>query len=57
MIPGSDQINELPGIYQLGLGQTAEEREEYIENGYDPIRKGRWWGSVTLLYWWQNHVL
>lgn len=45
MVPGSDQINELPGIYQLGLGQTAEEREEYIENGYDPIRKGRWWGS------------
>lgn len=45
MTPGSDQINELPGIYQLGLGQTAEEREDYIENGYDPIRKGRWWGS------------
>jgi endonuclease YncB( thermonuclease family) len=45
MIPGSDQINELPGIYQLGLGQTGEEREEYIENGYDPMRKGRWWDS------------
>ena len=45
MTPGSDQINELPGVYQLGLGQTAEEREDYIENGYDPIRKGRWWGS------------
>lgn len=45
MVPGSDQINELPGIYALGLGQTAEEREDYIENGYDPIRKGRWWGS------------
>lgn len=45
MTPGSDQINELPGIYQLGLGQTAEEREDYIENGYDPVRKGRWWGS------------
>ena len=45
MIPGSDQINEFPGIYQLGLGQTAEEREDYIENGYDPIRKGRWWGA------------
>ena len=42
MIPGSDQINELPGIYQLGLGQTAEEREDYIENRYDPIRKDRW---------------
>ena len=45
MIPGSDQINEIPGIYQLGLGQTGEEREDYIENGYDPIRKGRWWSS------------
>ena len=45
MTPGSDQINELPGIYQLGLGQTAEERKDYIENGYDPIRKGRWWGA------------
>ena len=45
MTPGSDQINELPVVYQLGLGQTAEEREEYIENGYDPVRKGRWWGS------------
>lgn len=45
MTPGSDQINELPGVYQLGLGQTAEEREDYIENGYDPIRKGRYWGS------------
>lgn len=44
-VPGSDQINELPVIYQLGLGQTREEREDYIENGYDPIRKGRWWGS------------
>lgn len=61
MTPGSDQINELPGIYQLGLGQTAEEREEYIENGYDPIRKGRWWGSGNtpftggkIMYWRPN---
>lgn len=45
MVPGIDQINEIPGIYHLGLGQTAEEREDYIENGYDPVRKGRWWGS------------
>ena len=45
MIPGSDQVSELPGIHALGLGQTAEERKDYIENGYDPIRKGRWWGS------------
>lgn len=45
MVPGSDQINELPGVYQLGLGQSGEEREDYIENGYDPIRKGRYWSS------------
>ena len=45
MTPGSDQINEFPGIYQLGLGQTAEERKDYIENGVDPIRKGRFWGA------------
>ena len=43
MTPGSDQINELPLIYQLGLGQTKEERKEYIEKGYDPIRKNRYW--------------
>lgn len=45
MIPGSDQFNEMPGIYQLGLGQTAEERKEYIEKGYDPIRKNRYWSA------------
>lgn len=43
MIPGSDHFNELPIIYQLGLGQTEKERIEYIENGYDPIRKNRYW--------------
>lgn len=45
MTPGSEQISELPGIHALGLGQSAEERKDYIENGYDPVRKGRWWGS------------
>jgi endonuclease YncB( thermonuclease family) len=44
-VPGWDQINELPGIYHLGLGQTTAEREEYIISGYDPIRKGRYWSS------------
>lgn len=43
--PGFDQITEFPGISFLGLGQTAEEREEYIESGYDPVRKGRYWGA------------
>ena len=43
MVPGVDQL----GIndYGLGLTQNAEERKEYIENGYDPMRKGRYWGS------------
>lgn len=43
MVPGADQL----GIndYGLGLTQTGEEREEWIENGYDPVRKGRYWGS------------
>ena len=46
LTPGSDQINStVPFVYALGLGQTREEREDYIENGYDPIRKGRYWGS------------
>lgn len=43
LTPGYEHFNELPGIYQLGLGQSKEEREEYIEKGYDPIRKNRYW--------------
>lgn len=59
--PGADQINELPFIYQLGLSQTGEERKEYIKNGMDPIRKGRFWGSGNtpftgdkIIYWRPN---
>lgn len=59
--PGFDQINELPGIYHLGLNQTYEEREDYIENGYDPIRKARYWGMGNtpftggkIMYWRPN---
>ncbi len=59
--PGFDQINELPGIYHLGLNQTYEKRKDYIENGYDPIRKARYWGmgstSFTggkIMYWRPN---
>lgn len=44
-VPGMDQIWEMPGVYQLGLTQDFEERERYIEKGYDPIRKGRYWAS------------
>ena len=61
LTPGSDQLNELPIIYQLGLGQTEEERRKYIESGYDPMRKGRFWGSGNtpftggkIMYWRPN---
>lgn len=43
-VPGTDQISELLPL-GLGQAQTAEERKEWIENGEDPIRKGRYWGS------------
>ena len=59
--PGFDQINELPGIYNLGLNQTYEERQDYIENGYDPMRKARYWGMGNtaftggkIMYWRPN---
>lgn len=59
--PGFDQINELPGIYHLGLNQSFEERQEYVENGFDPIRKARYWGMGNtpftggkIMYWRPN---
>lgn len=45
--PGSDMLEELPLITSLNLHQTAEEREDYWENGYDPVRKGRFWSLNT----------
>ena len=61
-VPGWDQIEgTIPGVHGLGLSQTPEEREEWIENGYDPIRKGRYWGmgntpwtGTKILYWRPN---
>lgn len=43
MVPGIEQL----GVHDYGLGltQTGEERKEYIEEGYIPVRKGRYWGS------------
>lgn len=43
LTPGSDMIEELPGIKMLNLQDTSDERVEYWENGYDPVRKGRYW--------------
>ena len=41
--PGSDMIGELPGINLINATQTKEERAEYWNHGYDPVRKGRFW--------------
>lgn len=43
LMPGYDQIEELPGINSLNLHQSAEERQEYWEYGKDPVRKARYW--------------
>lgn len=43
LLPGIDQVTELPGISSLALDKTYEERKEYYESGMTPIRKGRYW--------------
>lgn len=43
LTPGSDMLEELPGITSLNLHQTSDERADYWKNGYDPVRKGRFW--------------
>ena len=41
LMPGAEQ---LPVSEVLDLNSTTEEREEWYETGYVPVRKGRWWG-------------
>jgi guanyl-specific ribonuclease Sa len=36
-------LGELPGANLIKPTQTAEERAKYWKDGYDPIRKGRYW--------------
>lgn len=45
LLPGIDQITELPGVRGLTFwaGMTPEEVREYWESGEDPVRKGRYW--------------
>lgn len=43
LTPGSDMLEELPGVTALNLHQTSEDRTEYWKNGYNPVRKGRYW--------------
>lgn len=48
--PGLDQITELPGINLLALDRSYEEQVDYLKNGMDPIRKGRYWDSSTTAF-------
>ena len=42
-LPGIDHITELPGISMLKLDMDYEERLDYYNNGYDVVRKNRFW--------------
>jgi hypothetical protein len=51
-LPGADLLNENPlgmalkfGTFGLiGENRSYEEMKDYYEKGYDPVRKGRFWG-------------
>ena len=63
-----DNFAESSVIYEYMFGsnhfQTAEEREDWYENGYSPVRKGRYWsfGSSSefrggaISYWQPNYL-
>ena len=50
--------------YWFGEYKDKDEYEDYLENGYDPVRKGRWWnfGSASefrggkISYWTPNNL-
>lgn len=44
LIVGGEHIADIPFLGNLlDWNDSAEELEEYWENGEDPVRKGRWW--------------
>lgn len=43
LMPGYDQIEELPVIKNINLHESAQERKDYWEYGKDPVRKSRYW--------------
>lgn len=42
-MPGFDNISEIPGINMLNLDMNYDERLDWYQNGYDVIRKNRYW--------------
>lgn len=41
--PGIEFLAEIPFVGKLFDSKTEEEAKEYWEDGYDPVRKGRFW--------------
>lgn len=43
IMPGSEQITDIPGLGILDFSRSADEMREYYDRGMDPVRKGRFW--------------
>lgn len=43
IMPGIEQIGDIPGLSILDLTSTSEERDDYWKEGETAIRKGRYW--------------
>lgn len=43
IVPGWDQLEELPILGKIFSTKDAVETSEYWKYGSDPVRKGRWW--------------
>lgn len=42
-LPGIDHLTEIPGINMLKLDMDYDERLDYYLNGYEEVRKNRYW--------------
>ncbi len=43
LMPGGEQISDIPGLGVLDMTSTREEKEQWYKTGMEPIRKGRYW--------------
>jgi hypothetical protein len=43
VMPGIDQVGDLPGLNLLKLDKTYEDRVNDFNSGMEPVRKGRYW--------------
>jgi hypothetical protein len=43
LLPGGEQISDIPGLGFLDMTSTKEEKEQWYKTGMEPVRKGRYW--------------